>query len=144
MHALTADFHRLGVEVDDEIAGLDDRLGVTLGTTDDRVNAGDQFVLVEGLGHVIVGADAETLDLVLDAGEARENENWCLDLGHPQLLEHIVAGHVRQVEIEQDNIVVVELAEIDAFFSEVRRIDVETLGFEHQLNRLRNGAIIFN
>jgi hypothetical protein len=57
--ALAADFDRLGVEIDDEIAGLDDRLGVTLGTADDRVDAGDQLVLVEGLGHVVVGADAE-------------------------------------------------------------------------------------
>ena len=58
MDALAADFDGLGVEVDDELAGLDDRLGVTLGAAHDRVDAGDQFVLVEGLGHVIVGAEA--------------------------------------------------------------------------------------
>src|SRR5438876_1239447 len=49
VHALAADFDRLGVEVDDEIAGLDDRLGVPLGTAHDRMDAGNQFVLVEGL-----------------------------------------------------------------------------------------------
>jgi hypothetical protein len=37
-------------------------------------DARDQFVLVEGFGHVVVGADAETLDLVLDAGEAGEDQ----------------------------------------------------------------------
>jgi len=32
------------------------------------MDAGDQFSsLVEGFRHVVVGADAETLDLVLDA-----------------------------------------------------------------------------
>jgi hypothetical protein len=97
MHALAADFHRLGVEVDHEIAGLDHRLGVALGAAHDRVDAGDQFVLVEGLGHVVVGADAETLDLVLDAGEAGEDQNGGLDLRHPKLLEHVVAGHVGQL-----------------------------------------------
>jgi hypothetical protein len=43
--------------------------------------------------------------------------------------EHIGSRHVRQVEIEQDDVVVVELAEIDPFLAEVRRVDVETLGF---------------
>ena len=38
------------------------------------MNAGDQLVLVEGLCHVVVGADTETLDLVLDAGEAGGSE----------------------------------------------------------------------
>jgi hypothetical protein len=90
-----------------------------------------------------VGADAETLDLVLDAGEAGEDQNRGFDLGYPKLLEHVVTGHIRQVEIEQDNVVVVKLSEIDAFFSEVRRVDIETLGLQHQLDRLRDGAVIF-
>ncbi len=84
MHALASDLDRLGVEIDHEIAGLDHRLGVALGAAHDRVDARDQFVLVEGLGHVVVGADAETLDLVLDAGEAGEDQNGCLDLRDPQ------------------------------------------------------------
>src|ERR1700722_15957095 len=143
MDALATDLDRLGVEIDHEIAGLDHRLGVALGAAHDRMDARDQFVLVEGLGHVVVSADAETLDLVLDAGEAGEDQNGCFDLRYPKLLEHVVAGHVRQVQIEQNDVVIVELSEIDAFFSEVRRIDIETLGFEHQLDRLRDGAVIF-
>jgi hypothetical protein len=144
VHALAADFHRLGVEVDDEIAGLDHRLGVTLRAAHDRVDAGDQLILVEGFGHVVVGADAEALDLVLDAGEAGEDQNGCLDLRDAQLLEHVVTGHVRQVQVEKDDVVVVELAEIDAFFAKVSRVNVEAFRFEHQLDRLRGGAIVFN
>src|SRR5450756_530341 len=143
MHALAADLDRLGVEINNEIASLDHRLGVALGTADDLMDAGDQFVLVEGLGHVVVGADAETLDLVLDAGEAGEDQNGGFDLGDPKLLEHVVTGHVGQIEVEKDNVVVVKFSEIDALFSEVGRIDVEALGFEHQLDRLRDGAVIF-
>src|SRR5205085_11638254 len=101
--------------------------GVTLGTAHDRVDAGDQFVLVEGLGHVVVGADAETLDLVLDAGKAGEDQNGGLDLGDPELLEHVIAGHVGQVQVEKDNVVIVELSEVDALFAEVGRIDVKAL-----------------
>ena len=99
---------------------------------------------LEGLGHVVIGTDAEALDLILDAGEAGEDQNGGLDLRNPELLEHVVAGHVGQVKVEKDNVVIIELTEIDAFFPEVRRIDVETLGFEHQLDRLRDSAVIFN
>jgi hypothetical protein len=144
MHALAVDFDRLGVEVHGELAGLNHRLRMAFRTADDGVNARDQFVLVEGLGHVVVGAEAEAFDLVLDAGEAGEDQNGGLDLRNPELLEHVVAGHVGQVKVEKDNVVIIELTEIDAFFSEVRRIDVETLGFEHQLDRLRDCAVIFN
>src|SRR6478609_801256 len=143
MHALAADLDRLGVEIDHEIAGLDHRLGVALGTAHDRMDARNQFVLVEGFGHVVVGADAETLDLVLDAGKAGEDQNRCLDLGDPELLEHVIAGHVGQVQVEQDDVVIVEFAEIYAFFAQIGRIDIETLGLQHQLDRLRDGAVIF-
>jgi len=34
-----------------------------------------------------------------------------------------------EIEVEKDYIVVVKLAEIDAFFAEIREIDVEALGF---------------
>ena len=73
-----ADFDSLGVEIDDQIAGIDDRLGVALGAANDRVDARDQLVLVERLGHVVVGAEAETFDLVLDAGEAGQDQDRVL------------------------------------------------------------------
>src|SRR3981189_688427 len=143
MDALAADLDRLGVEIDHEIAGLDHRLGVALGAAHDRMDARNQFVLVERLGHVVVGADAEALDLVLDAGEAGEDQNGGLDLRDPQLLQHVVAGHVGQIEVEKDNVVVVEFSEIDAFFPEIGGVDVKTFGFQHQFDRLRDGAVIF-
>ena len=123
---------------------MDDRLGVALGAAHDGVDAGDQLVLVERLGHVVVGAEAEALDLVLDAGEAGEDQDRRLDLGDAQELQHLVARHVGQVQVEQDDVVVVELAEIDAFFAEVGRVDVEALGLEHQLDALRGRAVVFN
>jgi hypothetical protein len=89
------------------------------------VDAGDQLVLVERLGQIVVGAEAETLHLVLDAGEAGEDQDRGFDLGDAQRAQNLVAGHVRQVQVEQDDVVVIELAEIDALFAEVGRIDVE-------------------
>ncbi len=144
VHAGAADLDRLLVEVDDQVAGRDDRLGVTLRAAHDRVDARDEFVLVEGLGQVVVGAEAEAPDLVLDAGEAGEDQDRRLDLRDAQAAQHLVARHVGQVQVQQDDVVVVELAEIDAFLAEIGRVDVEVLGLEHQLDALRCSAVVFD
>ena len=66
MHPLTRHLDRLGVEIDDEIAGRDHRLGMALGAPHHGMDARHQLVLVERLGHVVVGAEAEAAHLVLD------------------------------------------------------------------------------
>ena len=110
----------------------------------DGVDARDQLVPVERLGHVVIGAEAEPPDLVLDAGKARQDEDRRLHLGDAQAAQHLEARHVRKVEIEEDDVVVVDLAEIDPFLAEIGGVDVEALRFEHQLDRLRGGAIVFD
>ena len=80
----------------------------------------------------------EALHLVLDPGKARKDEDRRLYLGDPQGAQHLVSRHVGQVQVEQDDVVVVELAEVDAFLAEVRRVDVEVLKLEHQLDASRN------
>src|SRR5580704_13409961 len=144
MHARGVDLDSLGVQVDHEIAGLNDRLRMSFGAAHDCMNTSYQFVLVERLGHVIVGAETQSSDLVFDAGQTRWNQNRRLDLRNPQTAKYFEAGHVRKIEIEQDNVVVVDLAEIDPFFPKVSRIDVEALGLEHQLDRLRCCAVVFD
>jgi hypothetical protein len=66
VHAGAVHLHHLGVEVDDEVAGLDHRLGVAIGTAHDGVNARSQLV---------VGAVAEAADLVLDTGKTGQDQN---------------------------------------------------------------------
>ncbi len=110
----------------------------------DRVDARDQFVLVERLGHVVVGAEAQAPNLVLDTGEAGENQDRSLYLRDSQGAQHLVSRHVRQIQVQENDVVVVELAEIDALFAQIRCVDIEALGFEHQLNRLSGGAVILD
>ena len=66
------------------------------------------------------------------------------DLADAQRLEDLVAAHVGQVEVEKDDVVVVELAKIDAFLAEVGRVDVETFGLQHQLDALRRCAVVLD
>ena len=72
---------------------------------------GDQFVLMERLGQIIVGAEAQALHFILDTCKTGENEDGRLDLGDPQCPQDFVAGHVGKIDVEKDDVVVVELAE---------------------------------
>src|SRR4051812_14545512 len=114
----------LGVEVDNEIAGLDNRLRMALGAANDGVDARYQFVLVEGLRHVIVGAEAETFDLVLNSDNAREDQDRCLHFGDAQLAQYLVTRHIGQAQIKQDDVIIVEFAKINAFFAQVRGVHI--------------------
>ena len=67
-----------------------------------------------------------------------------LILENPELLEHVITGHVGQVQVEQDDVVIVELAEIEALFAQIGRVDVEAFGAEHQLDALRRRRLVLN
>src|SRR5690606_30255683 len=104
----------------------------------------DQFVLVKRLGHVVVRAKPESAHLVLDSSHARENENRCLDLRQTQGPQDFIAGHIRQVQIKQNDVVIIELTEIHALFAQIRSIDIEALGLQHQFNALCSCTVILD
>src|SRR3546814_4112158 len=81
---------------------------MALGAAHDRLDAGDQLALVEGLRQVVVGADAEALDLIVEAAEAGQNQDRGLDPRRPQAPQNLVAVHVGQPEIQDDDVVIVE------------------------------------
>jgi hypothetical protein len=83
---------------------------MALGTAHDGMDAGNQLILVEWLGHIVVGAEAEAADLVLDAGETRQDQDRRLDLGDAQRAQHLIPAHVGEVEVQQNDVVVIELA----------------------------------
>ena len=108
------------------------------------MDARDQLVLVKRLGHVVVGAEAEAAYLVLDAGHAGEDQDRRLHLADAERAQHLIARDVGKVQIEQDNVVVVDLAEIDTLFAQIRGENVETFREQHQLDALCRCAIVFD
>ena len=96
------------------------------------------------LGHVVVGTEAETADLVLYAGNAGEDQNGCLDLGDAQRPENFEARHVWQVQVEQNDVIVIQFAEINSLFSKIGGVDVEVFRLQHQLDGLSGSPIVLN
>jgi hypothetical protein len=90
---------------------------VTLGAAHHGVDAAHQLVLVEGLGHVVVGAAAEALDLCVDLAVPDRIMIGVLIFPTRSWRSTSRPAHVGQVEVEQDQIVVIDLAEIDSLFA---------------------------
>lgn len=70
MHALAVNIDGLGVEIDAQIAGFDDRLSVTLERRTIAWMRATNSSLWNGL-VIVIGAEAETAHLVVDASETR-------------------------------------------------------------------------
>src|SRR3546814_19977286 len=79
--------HRLGVEIDSELAYADHLLRMPLGAADDRIDTGDQLLAVKQLDDRIVSAKAQRADLAVQFRLAGEDENGCAHLGEAQLLQ---------------------------------------------------------
>jgi hypothetical protein len=56
---------------------------------------------------------------------------------------HFVPRHVRQVEVEKDQVVVVKLRQIDPFLPQVRGKDIQVGMGQHQLDAARGSRIVF-
>ena len=108
------------------------------------MDARDQLVAVERLGDIIVGAEAERADLGIHLGDAGEDQHRGADLGRAQLLQHVIAVHVRQVQVEADDVVIVELAEVQALLAQIGGVDVEALVGEHELDGLGRRRLVFD
>src|SRR3546814_18491880 len=84
---------------------------------------------------------AEAAHLRIHLADARQDQHRRLHARDAELLEHVVAVHVGQVEIEQDDVVIVELAEIEAFFTQIGGVDVEPLGRGSAERRVGNECV---
>src|SRR5215471_18819560 len=144
MQLAALDLDRAGIEVDRQLAGADHRIGMALGAADDGLDAGDQLALVERLGQVVVGPEAQALQLVVELAEARQDEDWGIDPRGAQPAQHLVAVDVRQHEVEQDDVVIVELADLQAVLAEIGGVDDEVLRLEHQLDALGGARVVLD
>src|SRR5690606_11247356 len=87
---------------------------------------------------------AATTHLGLNTCHTGQDQDRRLDLRQTQRAQNLVTRHVRQVKVQQANVVIVELAKVDPFLAEVGGVDVEALRFEHQLDALCRRTIVFN
>ena len=97
------------VEIDDQILGLvralvEKRVGVQLvAVTQGRADARHELGGADGLGEIVVGAQIESVHLLLLLGAGRDNDDGDAGPG-ADLLDDLRAVHIRQSEIQKDEV----------------------------------------
>ena len=76
------------------------------GAAGERADAGDELGPVERLGQVVVGAEREPVDEVVDAVGGGEHQDLGLALVGRQAAADLVAVQLGQVAVEHDDVVV--------------------------------------
>ena len=61
-----------------------------------------------------------------------------------QPAQHLVAVHVGQHQVEQDDVVVVELGDLEGVLAEIGGVHHHVLGLQHQLDTAGDRAVVFN
>src|SRR4029077_21046569 len=61
-----------------------------------------ELVKVERLGEIVVRAEVEAFDLVLYFSECGQDQDWYFATTFAQPAQHLLAGQVRQAEVEHD------------------------------------------
>ncbi len=93
-----------GGEVDGGVAEPDDRLLLVVAAAAGHGSeAGEELVHAERLGHVVVGAGVEGLDLVEAVGAAGEHEDGYVGPA-AEAGDDLGAVHVGQAEVEDDDV----------------------------------------
>ena len=134
--ALAVDRDLAAVEVEHQHPDLQARLAEALAAADHRLDARHQFRRVERLADEIVRAEGEGLDLRLWPGDGREYHDRRVDPPRTHPPDDIVAVHVRQLEVEQDDVVIVVAGEFEQFLAGLRLVHDGAALAQHGRNKL--------
>jgi hypothetical protein len=107
-------------------------------------DAGAELGLVEGLGHIVVGAGGQGLDLGVHLRRARQDDHRRRQLLGADGAQRLQAGHVLEVEVHEHRIVGIELDQFDALLAGRRGGHVVAARGQDQFDALGRGRIVFH
>ena len=108
------------------------------------MDARHQFLTVKGLGQIIIRPAAQGLHLAVNLSATGENHDRRADSAVAQGAKDIESAHIRQVQIQEDQVVIIELAEIDTLLTHICGEDIEALRLENQLHTPGDRGVILN
>ncbi len=81
---------------------------------------------------------------MIEFGETRQDQDRRAHPGGAQPAQHLIAVDVRQHQIENDDVVIVKLADLQPILAEIGGIADEAFLLQHQLDALGGGGIVLN
>jgi len=120
---LVAALYGLGGGVDLEVGDADGGGFVVVAAADHGADAGEEFFPGEGLDHVVVGAEVEAFDAVLNAVAGGEAEDGGFDAAAADGLEDGPAVFAGEHHVEDDAVVGVGEGELEGLVAAEGEVD---------------------
>src|SRR5262249_32930790 len=120
------------------------RLGPAAGAAHQRVDARQQFLDVERLDQIVVGAVLQALDLVLPARARGQDQDREALAGIAQFLDQVHARLLRQAQVDDGDVERHLAAEVQAFFAVGRGIDREAVALQARGERFTQWSFVFD
>jgi hypothetical protein len=117
--------------------------GLTL-AAHQRSDAGLQFIEVEGLGQVVVGAGVEAEDLVAQRAARRDDDDRCGQAFGARQAQHVQAIEPRHGEVEQHDVRHAGAPAAQGLGAVVADADPEAAPLERALQRGLHGGVVFD
>ena len=108
------------------------------------MNTRHQFLAMERFRQIVIRAKSKALEFAFRIVCARQNKNRRLNACTADLAQYFVTGHIRQAKVQKDQVIVIELGQIDAFFAKMCAIDIQVGVAQHHFDAFGRGRIIFN
>src|SRR5206468_3187096 len=132
------------LEVDDKISAHDARLGPGRRARDvpqRDTDAREELIDAERLRHVIVGAEVESVDLVVLAAARGEHDDWRAgELA--DATDDLESVAVRQVQVEHDEVGLPSLVARDRVARGLRGLHLEAVTAEVRPERADHGRLV--
>ena len=120
---IAVDRDAAGAGIEPHRAAVEFALGVAGRAAQQRADARQHLLEMEGLGDIIVGAGVEALHLVAPAVARGQHQHRHGAAGPPPGFQHRDAVHLGQADIEDHGVVGLGLAEIMAFLAVEGAVD---------------------
>jgi hypothetical protein len=124
------------VEVEAEIACLQERLRLGRETTPESTDSGHQFIQREGLCEIIIRPELKAAHTILHIGTCAQHQDTGGDVRCPDLTEDAPAIAVREFDIEKKEIEIPGFGSLESGFSVVSHFSLVPSLFERRSNML--------
>lgn len=115
-----------------------------MGAAVERGDPGNELGEGKRLGQVVIGAQAQTLDPVVDRGRGREHEHPTAAAGGDEFGAHVVAVQAGQIPVEHDHVVVADERAIEPCRAVVGDIDGHLRPAQAHADRVGQLFIVFD
>src|SRR6202030_2070061 len=122
MDRLVVDRNDPSIQVDDKLPNSNRRFRMPVGAAHNQLNARNQLATIKGFHEEVVSAGMEKLESLIELAGPRKDQDGRTPTRCTEPPQRPVAFHVRQHQVEENYVVLVEPSHLWTVLSEVGRI----------------------